>query len=53
MHFAIFERFRPLANLNLLEEVGLGKSPMLTQFLVKQTEFALVRPMANSNVPEA
>ena len=35
---------------NLHEGVALGKTPMLTQFLVKQTEFALVRPMPSTEM---
>ena len=44
VHFGIFELFGP-------QGVALGKTPMLTQVLGKQTEIALVRPMPYSYAP--
>ena len=45
IHYTVFDIFGPLKFFFQILHVGvaLGKAPILTQFLVKQTKFALVR----------
>ena len=47
IHYGVFDLFGPLTIFFqiLLVGVALGKAPIVTTFLVKQTELALVRPL--------